>query len=78
MPNNAYDDIMSGNKDNNIRFSDLRYVLDSHGFGCRIKGDHYIYFRNDILEIINIQPDGKMAKPYQIRQVRRLFENYHI
>ena len=57
MPNNAYDDIMSGNKDNNIRFSDLRYVLDSHGFGCRIKGDHYIYFRNDILEIINIQPD---------------------
>lgn len=78
MSNNTYEDVMSGTKDNNIRFSDLRYVLESHNFSYRIKGDHYIYYRPDIPDIINIQPDGKMAKPYQVRQIRKLFILYNM
>lgn len=78
MPNHAYDDVMSGTKDQNLRFSDLCYVLESHGFLRRIKGDHYIYCRKDIPEIVNIQPIGKMAKPYQVRQIRKLFFTYNI
>ena len=78
MPNNAYDDVMSGTRDNNIKFLYLRYVMESRGFFCRIKGDHYIYYRSDIPDIVNIQPNGKMAKPYQVRQIRRLFVTYNI
>lgn len=78
MANTTYNDIMSGQRDNNIRFADLQYVLQSLGFLCRIKGDHFIYYRADIPEIINIQPKGNKAKPYQIRQIRMLFTKYGI
>lgn len=78
MPNKAYDNIMSGKRDNNIKFSDLCYVLNKANFCCRIKGDHYIYSRNDIPEIVNIQPNGNMAKSYQVKQVRLLFKEYNI
>lgn len=77
MPNKAYDDIMKG-KDKNIRFSDLCYILNKEGFSCRIKGDHYVFSREDIPEIINIQPKGNKAKPYQVKQVRLIFEKYNI
>lgn len=36
------------------------------GFDCRTKGDH-IYTYKNLPEIINIQPDNGMAKPYQIK-----------
>ena len=55
MPNNAYDDVMSGTRDNNIKFLDLRYVMESRGFFCRIKGDHYIYYRSDIPDIVPVK-----------------------
>ena len=68
--------IMSGTKDKNIKFIELQSVLRFLGFQCRIKGDHFIYYRNDIDEIINIQPTGNMAKPYQVKQVRGLIQKY--
>ena len=46
------------------------------GFSYRTKGDHFIYTNSDIYEIINIQPDGKMAKPYQVKQIRKILINY--
>lgn len=69
-------DVMSGSKDKNIRFADLQKLLSALGFSCRIKGDHFIYWKNGIDEIINIQPDGNKAKPYQIKQVRSLILKY--
>ena len=33
MANNTYDMVMSGKSDNNIRFNDLRKMLDSLNFG---------------------------------------------
>lgn len=70
--------ILSGTQDKNIFFSDLQSVLDRLGFRCRIKGDHFIYTMDGIEEIINIQPIGKMAKPYQVKQVRQIILNYQL
>ena len=69
-------DILQGHKDSNIRFSDLQKILVAMGGKERVKGDHFIYSFSEIEAIINIQPDGNMAKAYQIRQIRKfILEN---
>lgn len=68
--------IMSGTQDRNIKFTDLQKILEVFGFQCRIKGDHFIYWRDGIDEIINIQPDGNKAKPYQVKQIRNIILKY--
>lgn len=78
MANNTYDMVMSEKSDSNIRFTDFRNLILSYGFRERIKGDHYIYKRDDIMERINIQPSGNKAKAYQVKQVRMLFEKYSL
>jgi len=71
--------ILSGTKDKNILFSDLRLVLERLDFQCRIKGDHFIYTKIGVEEIINIiQPAGNMAKPYQVKQVRGVILKYQL
>ena len=67
---------MSGTKDRNIRFTELQKLLEILGFECRIKGDHFIYYKKGIEEIINIQPEGNKAKAYQVKQVRNLILKY--
>ena len=69
---------MNGTKDKNIKFKDLQKLLDTLNFKFRIKGDHFVYYKNGIDEIINIQPDGNKAKPYQIKQVRLLIKKYNL
>lgn len=71
--------VLSGTADANIRFSELRKLILSLGFKERIKGDHYIYSKTGIIEIVNIQPlnDGK-AKPYQVKQIRNLIHKYKL
>lgn len=76
MNKKVYNDVMSGQSDNNIHFNDFRNLLLSCGFSERIKGDHFIYKRSDIPERINIQPNGNKAKIYQVKQVRMIFEKY--
>ena len=70
--------IMSGNSDSNIEFSDLQKILTLLGFVVRIKGDHFIYFKEGVEEIINIQPKGNKAKPYQVKQVRNIILKYRM
>ena len=70
--------ILSGTRDSNIRFADLCKVLDGLGFQCRIKGDHHIYYREDIRDILNIQPQGNKAKAYQVKQVRDMILKYKL
>lgn len=69
---------MSGKQDKNLRFSDLRNILIALGFHERIKGDHHIFTRKDVAEIINIQPNGDKAKPYQVKQVRNIILEYKL
>ena len=70
--------ILSGTRDKSLLFADLQTVLDRLGFQCRIKGDHFIYTRDDVEEIINIQPVGNKAKPYQVKQVRNIILRYQL
>ena len=73
-----YLSIISGMQDNNIKFRELQKLLDSLGFECRIKGDHFIYSYSKLPENINIQPKGNMAKSYQVKQVRGFLQKYQI
>ena len=72
----TYDMVMSGQSDSNIRFADFRNLILSYGFRERIKGDHYVYKHDDIIERIVIQPSGNKAKAYLVKQVRNLFIKY--
>ena len=70
--------ILCGHSDKNIKFADLCHLLQHFGFRERIKGDHFIYTKDGIAEKINIQPNGAMAKPYQVKQVRNIIVKYHL
>ena len=68
--------ILSGTSDKNIDFAELCKLLIRLDFNERIKGDHHIFTREDVKEIINIQPRGSKAKPYQVKQIRNLIVDY--
>ena len=70
--------ILSGKNDLSIRFIELTHLLLAMGFDERTKGDHHIYYRQDIEEILNLQPKGSQAKAYQVKQVRNLILKYHL
>ncbi len=55
--------------DANVAFSELCSLLKYFGFSLRIKGDHHIFWKDDIDEILNLQPKGTKAKAYQVRSV---------
>ncbi len=74
----TYNDVMSGIRDNNIRFSDVKKLLEYFGFRCRIKGDHYIFTKDEISEIINLQPLNDKCKKYQVKQLRMIIEKYDL
>lgn len=71
--------VLSGDQDTNIRFNDLQTLLNQLEFNYRQSGkgsSHYIYYRDDIPELINIQRDGNKAKPYQVKQIRTIIKKY--
>ena len=79
MKEKTLDVVLSGLSDKNIRFEDLRKLVKSLGFNERIKGDHHIFSKSGVVEIMNLQPlrDGK-AKPYQVKQVRNIVLQYKL
>jgi predicted RNA binding protein YcfA (HicA-like mRNA interferase family) len=70
--------IMRGTSDTNIDFSDLKQILTNLGFQERIRGSHHIFTKDSVVEIINLQPKGSKAKPYQVKQVRNLILKYKL
>jgi predicted RNA binding protein YcfA (HicA-like mRNA interferase family) len=48
------------------------------GFTERIRGSHHIFVQEGIKELVNLQEAGKKAKPYQVRQVRKMILKYHL
>ncbi len=70
--------VLRGTSDANIDFKDLCSLLKAVGFSERIRGDHHIYTREDVEEILNLQPREAMAKPYQVRQVRHVIIRYKL
>jgi hypothetical protein len=70
--------ILAGSADGNIEFSALCQLLVRLGFDERVKGGHHIFTRDGIDEIINLQPKGSKAKPYQVKQVRTILVKYRL
>ncbi len=70
--------ILRGASDANIPFTGLRNLLLHLGFAERIRGDHHIFTKANVAEILNLQPKGAKAKPYQVKQVRNLLVKYKL
>jgi hypothetical protein len=79
MNKDTLERILNGLSDKNLRFSELRNLILSLGFDERVKGDHHIFTRTGIAEILNLQPlRGKPAKAYQVKQVRSVLLKYEL
>jgi hypothetical protein len=70
--------ILSGASDANIQFEDLCSLLKYLGFDMRVKGSHHIFRKERVMEKINLQREGNMAKPYQVKQVRNVIVKYKL
>jgi predicted RNA binding protein YcfA (HicA-like mRNA interferase family) len=68
--------VLAGNV-TNIAFNDLTSLLSALGFSeIGGKGSHRIFARPGVTEIVNLQEDGRQAKPYQVRQMAALVRRY--
>jgi hypothetical protein len=59
----------------NVLFSDLLAICRKHFGKPRIRGSHPIFktpWKGD--PRINLQKEGKMAKPYQVRDVKKALD----
>ncbi len=70
--------VLSGTSDTNIRFNHLRQLMIALGFDERIRGSHHIFTKDEVEEILNLQAKGSKAKTYQVKQVRRVIDNYEL
>jgi predicted RNA binding protein YcfA (HicA-like mRNA interferase family) len=68
--------VLRGRSDANIRFPDLCNLLRSLGFEERTSGSHHVFIKPGVEQLINLQREGSKAKPYQVRQVRRILLRY--
>jgi predicted RNA binding protein YcfA (HicA-like mRNA interferase family) len=63
----------------NLRFSELCALAEAFGFDLdRISGSHHIYVHRGIREVLNLQDARGQAKPYQVRQLLDLVEEYNL
>jgi hypothetical protein len=70
--------VLRGASDVNIAFEELCQLLRHLRFDERIHGSHHIFTKDGVEEILNLQPKGGKAKPYQVKQVRRLIVEYKL
>jgi predicted RNA binding protein YcfA (HicA-like mRNA interferase family) len=60
-----------------IKFRDLERLVTALGFRlARTSGSHRIYIHPDVPRPLSIQSVGNDAKPYQLRQLRDMIEEY--
>ena len=73
-----YEHILMRRSDANVPFETLHALLKRLGFDERIKGDHHIFTKDGVEEILNLQPKDGKGKPYQVKQVRDMILKYHL
>lgn len=60
-----------------IAFRDLQTLLTALGFRLdRISGSHHLYVHGKASRPLNVQPDGKDTKPYQLKQLRAMISEF--
>jgi hypothetical protein len=63
----------------NVRFRDAERLAEALGFRLdRTRGSHRLYVHTGIVEDLNLQPRGREAKPYQLRQLMDYVERYDL
>ncbi len=67
--------VLSGRSDSNIDFHDMRQLLAHLGFVERVRGSHHVFVRPGVEDLVNLQREGRFAKPYQVRQVRAVISS---
>jgi predicted RNA binding protein YcfA (HicA-like mRNA interferase family) len=71
----VFDRVMQGQ--GTIAFRDFERLLAALGFKHeRTAGSHRIYIHPKATRPLSIQPRGKDAKPYQVRQLRAMIEEF--
>ena len=70
--------LLRGESDANIRFDEICQLLQTKGFRMRLSGSHHIFTKSGVMERINLQREGSKAKPYQVRQVRKILAQYKL
>jgi len=70
--------ILSGTSVSDVPFAQLWQLLYRLGFDERIRGDHRIFVKADVEEILNLQHKKGKAKSYQIKQVRAVILKYKL
>ena len=75
-PKRTLEQVLGGRSDANVAFSDLSNLLMRLGFNERIRGSHHTYRKAGVVDKINLQREGKHAKSYQVKQVRRTLTRY--
>jgi len=53
-------------------------LLRWFGFEERVRGSHHIFRKQGVQDRVNLQRDGRKAKVYQVRQVRRIILMYRL
>jgi predicted RNA binding protein YcfA (HicA-like mRNA interferase family) len=67
-----YDQLTEGRP---ISFAEFERLLLAFGFKLdRTKGSHKIFKHPNFGQRVNVQPKGKLAKPYQVRQFLDIIE----
>lgn len=75
-PSKLYEQLRS-NPSRVIDFRDFERMLRAFGFELeRTAGSHRQYVHPAILRPFPVQPDGKDAKRYQVRQLLELIDTY--
>lgn len=60
-------------------FGELCRLAEAFGFRLmRTSGSHHIFQHPDVPGNLNLQPDGKEAKPYQVRQFLALIKEHNL
>ena len=76
-PRKLLDKLLSGSR--NIRFEEATRAAELFGFQLvRVSGSHHIFQHPGITELINLQNVKGQAKPYQVRQLLQLVEQYDL
>ena len=79
MNQKVYEAVINGKSDNNIKFTDFKNLIIDLGFEfMRQNGSHEIYSNMKIQKSMNIQNDGSKAKAYQVRQLRKMINEYDL
>jgi predicted RNA binding protein YcfA (HicA-like mRNA interferase family) len=74
-PKKTIESVKQGGR--NIAFRDLQGLLEKLGFRLnRVSGSHHIYVHARVPRPMNVQAVGKDAKPYQIRQLKDMIEQF--